>query len=83
MRIEGSGGLVGEDGNRRTGDGARNGDALLLAAADVGREGLILVPDADEIEEAMSFGLCFAAADAFEGETELDVFADAERGERD
>ena len=60
LRVEGAGGLVGEQHLGVAGQGAGDADALLLAAGELGRVVLGLVGEADEVEqfERLAGALC-------------------------
>ncbi len=62
-------------------EGAGNGDALLLAAGEGGREGLAAVAEADQFEGGAGFGQSSAAAMALNQEWDGGILFDAETGD--
>ena len=55
LRVEVRGRLVGEEEGRRAGEGARDGDPLLLPAREVAREVRLPVGEADGVEDPLGF----------------------------
>ena len=53
VRVEVRGRLVGEEEGRRAGEGAGDGDPLLLPAREVAREERLPVGEADGVEDAL------------------------------
>lgn len=74
--IEGAGGFVAEQDGGTFGDGAGDGDPLLLAAGELGREVVAAVGEADEVKGF--FGLHGVAGDFGNGG---DVFQSSEAGD--
>ena len=77
-RVEVSGRLVGEQDERRAGDRARDGDALLLAARELRREVLHAVRHADLLERLLDALLALVRGHAAVGQRQLDVLVDRE-----
>ena len=77
-RIEVSGRLVREQNQRLAGDGARDGDALLLTARELARKVLRAVRHADALERRFHALLALGRFHAAIGERQLDVLEDRE-----
>lgn len=82
LRVEGAGGLVGEQHLGVACEGAGDADALLLAAGELGGVGLGLVGEADEVEQLQRLAgpLVPRRTEDFEGQ--LDVVLDGPGGEQ-
>ena len=76
LRIEVTGGLVGEQHDRFAGDGARHGDALLLAAGKLAGEVLGAVRHPDALERLADALAPLGRGHAPVGERQLDVLED-------
>ena len=78
LRIEVARRLVGEQDERLAGDGAGDGDALLLAAGELARQMLRAMRHADALERRLDALLALGRAHAAVGERQLDVLEDGE-----
>ena len=78
LRVEVAGGLVGEQDRRLAADGARHGDALLLAARELAGQVLGAVGHADALERRRHALLALGGAHAAVGERQLDVLEDVQ-----
>ncbi len=75
LRIEVSGGLVGEHDIGIVGEGARDRDALALAAGELDGAMVEALAEADRVEQSLGTGAAFAASDTGERECDLDVLS--------
>ncbi|GAA3241288.1 hypothetical protein GCM10020256_64160 [Streptomyces thermocoprophilus] len=82
LRVEGAGGLVGQQHLGVAGEGAGDADALLLAAGELGGVGARLVGEADEVEEFQRLGGPLPARLAEDLQGQFDVVLDGPRGEQ-
>jgi hypothetical protein len=82
LRVEGAGGLVGEQDLGIAGEGAGDADALLLAAGELAGVGLGLVGEADQVEEFQGPAGALGAGDAEDLQGEVDVVLDRAGGQQ-
>ncbi|SCE18127.1 hypothetical protein GA0115245_12477 [Streptomyces sp. di188] len=80
--VQGAGGLVGEQHLGVAGEGAGDADALLLTAGELGRVGLGLVGQADEVEQLQRLAGTFLPALAEDFQRQFDVVLDGARGQQ-
>lgn len=73
LRVEGAGGLVGEQHLGVAGESAGDADALLLTAGELGREGLRLVGETDQVEQLQRLAGTFLSRDAEDLQGQFDV----------
>src|SRR6185436_14807658 len=76
LRIQVAGRLVGEDDRRTAGDGAGDGDELLVTARQRPRTLLGARGEADARQGGVDAGAALLAADAAQGQRILDVLVD-------
>ena len=79
--VEVAGRLVGKDQPRGVDEGAGDGDALLLAAGELGGAVLLAFGQADERERFAGAALALGAESTREPEGHLDVFTGGEGGD--
>ena len=77
-RVEVAGRLVREQDERLAGDGARDGDALLLTAGELARQVLRAMRHADALERRLDALLALGRLHAAVGERQLDVLEHGE-----
>src|SRR5262249_14882870 len=80
--VERSGRLIGEDRRRLGNNRAGNRDALLLAAAQIARKRLGLMPEANAFQDLARFGLGATAALAADIERQPHILLGGQRGEQ-
>ena len=73
LRVEGAGGLVGQDNVRVVDEGTGNGDTLHLSAGKLVRLLVGLVPEADFLQRLFRAGLPFRGGHVRDGQRQFDV----------
>lgn len=82
LRVQGAGGLVGEQHLGVAGQRAGDADALLLPAGELGGVGLGLVGEADQVQQLQRLAGAFTAVDLEDLQRQFDVVLHGARGQQ-